>query len=270
LLVSLTIFGVAAFGWILGVVLALVVTLGYGAVAQKLIIRRQSRRLYERYETRLLAFLKQNQRIFRFIRRVIMQPVQLPRLSSREELEHIVRNSTAVLTKEEIRLFLNGLQFGRRLVSEVMIPRSVIDSIDKGELLGPLVLDDLHKTGHSRFPVVDGDTDHVIGVLHVQDLLTLDKKRSVTAGKAMEPRVYYIREDQNLQHALAAFLRTRHHLFIVVNEFQETVGIISLEDVIEALLGRKIIDEFDAHDDLRAVAARNPRDNNRPEKREDV
>ncbi len=48
------------------------------------------------------------------------------------------------------------------------------------------------------------------------------------------------------------------------------MGLISLEDVIEALIGRKIVDEFDAHDDLRAVAMRNPRGNNRPAKREDV
>ena len=111
----------------------------------------------------------------------------------------------------------------------------------------------------------------VVGLLYIQDLLTLDSgKRSGTAEKTMSPRVFYIREDQTLDHALAAFLRTHHHLFIVINEFRETVGIVSLEDVIEALLGRKIIDEFDTHEDLRTVAARNPRKNNHPQKREDV
>jgi CBS domain containing-hemolysin-like protein len=152
-----------------------------------------------------------------------------------------------------------------------MTPRGVIDSISKKELLGPLVLDDLHKTGHSRFPVIDGDIDHVVGMLHIQDLLILDaKQRSNTVEKVMEPRVFYVREDQTLEHALTAFLRTRHHLFVVVNEFRETVGVLSLEDVIEVLLGRKIVDEFDAHDDLRAVAARNPRGNNEPQKHEDI
>jgi len=128
----------------------------------------------------------------------------------------------------------------------------------------------LHQKGHSRLPVIDGDIDHVIGILHLQSLLALDIKRSVTAEKAMEPRVYYIRQDQTLQHALAAFLRTHHHLFIVVNEFRETVGLLTLEDVIEALLGRKIIDEFDAHDDLRAVALRNINHNNHPKGLENV
>jgi CBS domain containing-hemolysin-like protein len=86
----------------------------------------------------------------------------------------------------------------------------------------------------------------------------------------MDPKVYYIHEDQTLEHALAAFLKTHHHLFVVVNEYRETVGILCLEDVIEALLGRKIVDEFDAHDDLRAVAAHNPRSNNSSSKSHDV
>jgi CBS domain containing-hemolysin-like protein len=151
-----------------------------------------------------------------------------------------------------------------------MTPRGVIDSISKNELLGPLVLDDLHRTGHSRFPVIENDIDHVVGMLHIHDLFSLDIKRSTTVEKAMEQRVFYIREDHTLEKALAAFIRTHHHLFIVINEFRETVGVLSLEDVVEALLGRKIVDEFDAYDDLRAVAERNPRGNNHPAKREDI
>jgi len=176
-----------------------------------------------------------------------------------------------LLSADEKHLIANGLGFADKPVSDVMTPRGVIDSISKRELLGPLVLDDLHKTGHSRFPVIDGDIDHVVGMLYIQNLLTVDSgKRSTTAEKTMEPRVFYIRHDQTLGHALAAFLRTHHHLFIVINEFRETVGLLSLEDVIEALLGRKIVDEFDTHEDLRVVAARNPRGNNHPETREDV
>ena len=71
-------------------------------------------------------------------------------------------------------------------------------------------------------------------------------------------RVFYIHELQTLDHALAAFIKTHHHLFVVINEYRETVGILSLEDVTEALIGRKIVDEFDAHDDLRKVANHNP------------
>lgn len=270
LLVIFVTASVATFGWLLGVVLSVVVALEYGAVARLSAVRRRSQDLYEKHESQLIHLTKRFSGFFRFLRSVTPEPVQSPQLDSREELEHLVAQSGTLLTPDEKKLFKNGLRFGIREVREIMTPRSVIDSIASQELLGPLVLDDLHKTGHSRFPVTDGDIDHVVGMLHVQDMLTLDVKRSVTAEKAMEARVFYIREDQNLQHALAAFLRTHHHLFVVVNEFRETVGLLSLEDVIETLLGRKIIDEFDAHDDLRVVAGRNPRGNNHPEKREDV
>jgi len=80
----------------------------------------------------------------------------------------------------------------------------------------------------------------------------------------MDSHVYYVNQDQTLDHALAAFIKTRHHLFIVVNGYRETAGILTLEDVMEALLGKEIVDEYDVHDDLRIVAARSARDNNNP------
>jgi CBS domain containing-hemolysin-like protein len=204
------------------------------------------------------------------MRSITPNPPQRAQLDSREELLHLVNQSGNLLSSDEKKLIQHGLEFDSKTVEEVMTPRGVIDSISKKELLGPLVLDDLHKTGHSRFPVIDEDIDHVVGMLHIHDLFTLDTKRSTTAEKAMEARVFYIRQDQSLHHALAAFIRTHHHLFIVVNEYRETVGIVSLEDVTEALLGRKIIDEFDTHDDLRQVAMRNPRSNNDSAARQDV
>jgi CBS domain containing-hemolysin-like protein len=263
LLVIFVAMSVATFGWLLGTVVALVVALEYGAIARLKFIATRANRLYEKYESHLLHFVEKFAVVFRFIRNT--SPAEsAAKLSSKEELNHLVAESGSVLSNDERTLIVNGLGYETRLVSEVMTPRSVIDSVSKTEHLGPLTLDDLHKKGHSRFPVTNGDIDHVVGMLHVHDLLTIDaKRRSTSVEKAMEPRVFYIKDDQTLQHALAAFLRTHHHLFVVVNEFHETVGLLSLEDVIEALLGRKIIDEFDAHEDLRVVAARNPRHNNK-------
>ena len=122
------------------------------------------------------------------------------------------------------------------------------------EFLGPLVLDDLHKKGHSRFPVIQGDIDHIVGMLRIQDLLTIDcKSKSYRAEKVMSRDIYYIDKDQTLSYALAAFLKTQHHLFIVINEIRETVGLLSLGDVMEELLGRKIDNEFDSDEELRKV-----------------
>ena len=271
LLIVLVLLLVSTLGWLWGVIIALLVTLEYGAVSRVATLQNMSQKIYEKHEAGLLIFIEKYPTIFKLIRSVTPEWKKELKLDSREELEQLVASSSNLLKSDEQKLIIHGLQFPEKQVKDIMTPRGVIDSVSKNELLGPLVLDDLHKTGHSRFPVIDGDIDHVVGILYIQDLLTVDSgKRSSTAEKTMLARVFYIREDQTLDHALAAFLRTHHHLFIVINEFRETVGIISLEDVIEALLGRKIVDEFDTHEDLRAVAARNIRKNNHPLKREDV
>jgi len=271
LLVILVTLLTASFGWLLGVALSLLVALEYGSMARLRLINRYSQRLYETHEEVLLKLSNKYARGFlRLVRNVAPLPPPSQQLHSREELQYLVAQSKTILSDDEKKLISHGLEFSGREVREIMTPRGVIDSISKSELLGPLVLDDLHRTGHSRFPVIDGNIDHIVGMLYIQNLFALDTKRSVTVEKAMEPKVYYIHENQSLPHALAAFLRTRHHLFVVVNEFRETVGLLSLEDVIEALLGRKIIDEFDVHDDLRQVAERNPRGNNHPKTHEDV
>lgn len=270
LLVVFVILSVTTFGWLIGTIIAIIVALEYGAAARAPFIPTWAQLLYGRIEPSLLAFIERVPFLFTITRTATNSQSVERQLDSREELQHLVDTSGAILTPDERKLVVHSLSFGEQLVSSVMTPKSVIDTINKTEFLGPLTLNDVHKLGHSRLPVIDKDIDHIVGILHLKNLLALDVKRSVTAEKAMEPKVHYIREDQTLQHSLAAFLRTHHHLFIVVNEYRETVGLITLEDVTEALLGRKIIDEFDAHDDLRVVALRNPRDNNTPEKREDV
>ncbi len=270
LLVLIVLSSVVAFGWLLGVIFSVVIALEYNAIARIGFINRLSQKLYARVEEPVLTLVEKYPKLFSLIRTAL--PVESEaRIDSKEELLHLVEHAGTVLSNEERKHIVNGLIFSDRDVKEIMTPRGMIDSISKRELLGPLVLNDLHKTGHSRFPVIDGDIDHVVGMLYIQDLLVVDSgKRSGSVEKTMEPRVFYIHENQSLTHALAAFIRTHHHLFIVINEFRETVGVVSLEDTMEALLGHKIIDEFDTHEDLRVVAARNPRKNNHPEKREDV
>lgn len=191
------------------------------------------------------------------------------RLNSQDELLHLVKHSPGILSNEEYERLVANLKFDTVKVSDIMTPRSVIEAVPLGETLGPLVLDELYKTGHSRFPVYDGDLDHIVGMLYLHDLLDL-RQGSQPAKKAMQTKVYFVRADRDLSHALHGFLKTKHHLFVVVNEYRETVGLLSLEDVMESLLGVKITDEFDAFDDLRAVAEHNPRDNNEPEGKEDI
>ncbi len=271
LLVVLSVLGVQIFHWSLGFLVSLLIALESGAVARIEIFQRYSQKIYEKIEGKILMLIEKHPNIFLAIRSVAPVPNDAFDIESKEELLDMVEQSGEALSNDEKKLILNGLTFDQMSVGAVMTPRSVIDSVNHNELLGPLVLDGLHKTGHSRFPVIKGDMDHVVGILYIQDLLKIDRKsKSQRAETVMDKKVYYVREDQTLQHALAAFLRVKHHLFIVVNEYRETVGVLSLEDVIEALLGRKIVDEYDAHEDLRSVAEQNPRKNNKTRSSEDI
>ncbi len=271
ILVIVAALSVAAWGWVVGVAIALIIALQYGLLARLSFVHSFAQRHYDKFEPSLVKFIE-NYPIITKVVRTITTPVHDAKLGSRDELLHLVAQSGVVLHHDEKALIAHALTFGEKTIREVMTPRSVVDTIGRTELLNPLVLDQLHKTGHSRFPVLDGDIDHVVGVLHLRDVIVVDgtKKHTSKVETAMEQKVYYIHENQTLDQALAAFLRTRHHLFIVVNEYRETVGIVSLEDVIEKLIGKKIVDEFDAHDDLRAVAEQNPRKNNHALKSEDV
>lgn len=263
LLVLTVLLSIGAFGIVVGIIVALAVALWYGRLARIDFIHLWANRLYEQCEPGILRFVERVPYLIKVLR-TVNQEIPETEISSREELEHLVESARHILTDDECKLITNGLAFNEKRVEEVMTPRGVVETIAKSEIIGPLLLDELHKTGHSRFPVIDGDIDHVVGILHIKELLALGDKKTKTAEQAMDQHVYYINQEQTLDCALAAFIKTRHHLFIVVNGYRETAGILTLEDVMEALLGREIVDEFDVHDDLRVVAARSAKQNNNP------
>ena len=257
LLVGTAFLLVATFGWALGIVLALGVALFHGALARIGVVRLIAGNIYSALESHLLEAIEKAPFIFVLIRSRNDPNVDF-NLDSRQELQYLIDQSKDVLSSDEKKLVVHALSFSDKVVHSVMTPVKEIASIKKTEFLGPLTLDELHKTGHSHLPVIAQDIDHIVGILHLQNLLTLDIKRSVTAEKAMDNRVLYLRHDQSLPKALAAFLKTHQHLFIVVDEDKKTVGVVTLNDVIEALIGRTIIDDFDGHESLRAVATRDP------------
>jgi CBS domain containing-hemolysin-like protein len=271
LLVAFITLSIVTFGWALGIIIAIVGTLLYPTVANWGPMSRLSQRIYRRYEAPYLDIVEKLKPFFNVVRAVSIPHVEpYHRFDSREELQRLIDQSGNILTDDEKTLLVHGLSFADQSVESIMTPKSMIKTIKKSEFLGPLVLSEIHELGHSRLPVIAADIDHVVGVLHLNDLLSLDIKQSVTAEKAMEAKVFYIRHDDTLEHALAAFIESRHHLFIVINDMRETVGLLTLENVIEALIGRKIIDEDGNHDNLRAVAEKIAADNNSPKNHIDL
>ncbi|MEK7603239.1 MAG: CBS domain-containing protein, partial [Patescibacteria group bacterium] len=171
-----------------------------------------------------------------------------------ELLERQEAQSDNRMEQAELVLAERALKFGDRLVRDRLVPRRVVKTVSADENIGPLLMDELHKSGHSRFPVFEGKKDNITGTLYMKDLVK--SKHGGTVAKAMRSDVCYIHEEQPLFEALQAVLKTHHHLMVVVNSFEEYVGVISLEDVLEELIGQPIIDEFDQYHDLRAVAAK--------------
>lgn len=263
LLVLFVLLSVGAWGMLGGALVSFIFAILYSKLATVSVVRNVAQRLYAENEQRVLDTIERHPRAMRALRSVVWVE-QRQMLSSREELEHLVRESQGILREQDKRRIVNSLHFDERTVEEIMTPRGVVSTIKKDDMVGPYVLNDLHQTGHSRFPVIDGDIDHVVGILYTRDLITLGDHASKTAGELMDDHVYYINADQTLNHALTAFLKTHRHLFIVVNGYRETAGVVTLEDVTEALLGYKIVDEFDQHDDLRVVAERVAHKNNNP------
>jgi CBS domain containing-hemolysin-like protein len=161
------------------------------------------------------------------------------------------------IPEEDLKMVTAALTFGDKLVSDVMTPLRQVRMVGQDENVGPMLMDELHKTGFSRFPVTQGSAQsaapEIIGTLYLKDIISYEGKAKVKDMREKGPQ--FINESQTLRQALDGFLKTRRHLFIVTNNFEEMVGVLSLEDVLEQALGAKIVDEFDQHDDLRAVAA---------------
>lgn len=177
------------------------------------------------------------------------------RIHSKEELLENLRRLPGDLDrvgKDELRIAMHALTFGEKQIKTIMTPKSVIQTVSVYSELSPILLAELHDSGFSRFPVTGSGPDNFVGILYLRDIHHYQGSKLVQ--EQMKPEVYYVNEETNLDQVLNAFLRTHHHLFIVINQYGEVVGVVTIEDVMEQILGRAIIDEFDKYGDLRAVA----------------
>ncbi|HVQ43930.1 MAG TPA: CNNM domain-containing protein [Candidatus Saccharimonadia bacterium] len=179
---------------------------------------------------------------------------ELPTMYSRKEIMGILEeHGGSTLKRDEERIARGALTFSDKAIREIMTPRSMVTGIEQDRVLDAKTVEELRLSGYSRFPVYDESLDQVTGILYAQQLIDPAIK-----GKAVERvksnSVFFVNEDARLDHALNAFIKTKNHLFMVVNQFSEFVGVISIEDVIEEILGVEIVDEFDKYANVRAVA----------------
>lgn len=175
------------------------------------------------------------------------------RVHSKEELLEILKHSEMAtrVSKDEVLIATSALTFGDENIGKVMTPIGVVKTVNEKDVLTPVMLDELHDSGFSRFPV-KGNGGIYVGTLYFKDAVNMDTSHIVK--NIMRKSVFYVNESALLDQALKAFLKTQHHLFMVVNEYEDVVGVITIEDILERIIGKKIVDEFDQYDDLRVVA----------------
>jgi len=164
---------------------------------------------------------------------------------SEEELLDLVAGHAA-LTDEERDIVEEVFNASERQIHELMVPRTEVDFMDASLTVAKAIELAVDKA-HSRYPVVRGSTDEVIGFIHVRDLL--DTSLVSTGGKVQElvRNIMYLPGTKGVLPALTEMRNQRQHLAIVLDEYGGTDGIITLEDLVECLIG-DIRDEYDSDD----------------------
>ena len=148
-------------------------------------------------------------------------------------------------TKEEQKILEGIVSFGNTDTKQVMRPRIDIFALNEN-MKFPEVLEEIKKNGYSRIPVFSENMDNVLGVLYVKDVLPyLDRKSFNWMKLIREP--YFVPENKKLDDLLLEFQEKKNHLAVVVDEYGGTSGIVTLEDIIEEIVG-DISDEFDDED----------------------
>jgi magnesium and cobalt transporter len=163
--------------------------------------------------------------------------------STRELIETLAEAEERELIAPESRQMLEGvLHMAELSAGDVMVAAPRMDLLDiespYDELLAVVI-----ETGHSRFPVFEGQRENVIGILLAKDLLKIQRAPELNLRALLRPAVF-VPESKGLNELLRDFRSNRNHLAIVIDEFGKTAGLITIEDVLEEIVG-EIEDEFD-------------------------
>lgn len=182
-------------------------------------------------------------------------------LFEREDLVDLLRRQKAQpdnrISDAEIALISSALQFDTLHVRDILVPRKKVVAVSPDDKISPVFLDGLHKSLHTRFPVIQ-DKKVVVGKLFLGDLtaVTHGKGAKGAAKDYMHRHVVYAHVDDTLADLLDIFYETKQQLFVVVDDQADYLGIVTLDDVLRRLLVPVGKPEFGFHDSMAAVAAK--------------
>lgn len=181
---------------------------------------------------------------------------ELPTVYSKKELEQLIEHQgglkDAMIDADEKRIMKGVLSYSEKTAGEIMTPREVMASVAFEEELSHKNIDILRESGHSRIPVYEGRPDNIVGILYVKDMVGHDLQGK-RAGELARRSVIFVSPQKRLDDLLNDFKKTRNHLFVVADNMGGVLGIVTIEDVIEEIIGEEIIDEFDKFEDMRKI-----------------
>jgi magnesium and cobalt transporter len=170
-----------------------------------------------------------------------------PEPEDRDELVDLLRaaHERDLLDEDALSIIEGALQMSDMRVRDIMVPRAQMGVLHIGDSVGAIVAFAV-KTAHSRFPVVDGDKDDVVGILLAKDLLRFFAGHEFSLREMLRPAVF-IPESKPLNVLLREFRLSHNHMAIVVDEYGGVAGLVTIEDVLEQIVG-EIEDEYDFDD----------------------
>jgi len=185
-----------------------------------------------------------------FLKRLWQRWFSRREISHQEDLEREIENILDVcqekdlISRQERDLIESIIEFKDTLVREVMVPRTEIFAVER-HIAPEEIINLVLESGHSRFPVFEGTIDNVVGLLLAKDLLTFRRPREdeVDLEQVIRP-AYFIPESKKISDLLRDLVERKTQIAIVIDEYGGTAGLITLEDIIEEIVG-EIYDEYD-------------------------
>lgn len=175
--------------------------------------------------------------------------------STREELLHstLLSEEEGIIGDLESQIIENTLTLNNIKLKDILTPRSVVYAIEKNTLIKDII-EDKRTFKFSRVPVYEGHIDNIVGIILTKKLFKQAlKENDIHLEDIMKP-VFSLHENIHVAKALNMFIQKKEHMFIVHDSYNQTEGIVTLEDCIETLLGLEIMDELDTTADMRKLA----------------
>lgn len=174
-----------------------------------------------------------------------IRPIGEHGIHTEEELKLIIAESEegGAIESSERELIQNVFDFDNRIVKQVMVPRIKISGIRANMTLADAVRT-IFNEGYTRYPVFERNLDEIAGIVHAKDVFKAYWEKSEQPLTSLARKAYYITENKPIDELLREFQRTKMQMAVVVNEYGGTVGVVTLEDILEEIVG-EIQDEHD-------------------------